>query len=73
LPAFSTDANVPLNLGIPAVRLGGGRDGNTHSFTDVEWFDPKNAHLGPQNGLLVILAMVGVAGDRPVEPLLASR
>ncbi|GAA5166478.1 M20/M25/M40 family metallo-hydrolase [Pseudonocardia eucalypti] len=70
----STDANVPINLGIPAVRLGGGGgEGNTHSFTDKEWFDPKDAHLGPQNALLVTLAMVGLSGDRPTDPLLPSR
>lgn len=71
--ASSTDANVPINLGIPAVRLGGGGgDGNTHSFTDKEWFDPKDAHLGPQNALLVTLAMVGLSGDHPVDPLLLT-
>ncbi len=73
-PASSTDANVPLNLGIPAVMLGGGgKAGNTHSSTDKEWFDPTDAHLGPQNAMLVALSMVGLAGETPVEPLLPNR
>ncbi|WP_084211267.1 M20/M25/M40 family metallo-hydrolase [Pseudonocardia acaciae] len=70
----STDANLPISKGIPALRLGGGGgEGNTHSFTDKEWFDPKDAHLGPQSTFLTVLALVGVAGERPVAPLLPSR
>jgi tripeptide aminopeptidase len=70
----STDANVPIGLGIPAVRLGGGGEAdNTHSFTDEEWFDPKDAQLGPQRVFLAALGLVGVAGPEPVNPLLPSR
>jgi tripeptide aminopeptidase len=70
----STDANLPISKGIPAVRLGGGGgEGNTHSFTDVEWFDPKDAHLGPQSVFLTTLALVGVAGEQPVAPVLPMR
>lgn len=70
----STDANLPISKGIPAVRLGGGGgDGNTHSFTDKEWFDPKDAHLGPQGVFLTVLALVGVAGEQPVAPVLPRR
>jgi acetylornithine deacetylase/succinyl-diaminopimelate desuccinylase-like protein len=73
-PASSTDANVPISLGVPAVRLGGGGGaGNTHSYTDKEWFDPTDAQLGPQNALLTTLAMVGVAGETSTAPLLPSR
>lgn len=67
--ASSTDANLPINKGIPAVRLGGGGDeGNTHSFTDPEWFDPKDSHLGPQRVLLTVLALTGVSGLDPLLP-----
>jgi acetylornithine deacetylase/succinyl-diaminopimelate desuccinylase-like protein len=70
----STDANLPISLGIPAVRLGGGGHAdNTHSFTDEEWFDPKDAQLGPQRIFLTALGLVGVAGPEPVNPLLPSR
>lgn len=70
----STDANLPISKGIPAVRLGGGGgSGNTHSFTDMEWFDPQDAHLGPQVVFLTVLALAGVAGAQPVAPLLPVR
>ncbi|WP_156934799.1 M20/M25/M40 family metallo-hydrolase [Pseudonocardia spinosispora] len=67
--ASSTDANLPINKGIPAVRLGGGGDdGNTHSFTDPEWFDPKDSHLGPQRVFLTALALTGAPGLDPLLP-----
>jgi acetylornithine deacetylase/succinyl-diaminopimelate desuccinylase-like protein len=70
----SNDANLPISLGIPAVRLGGGGQAeNTHSFTDEEWFDPKDAHLGPQRIFLTALGLAGVSGPEPVSPLLLSR
>ncbi|MBD1399630.1 M20/M25/M40 family metallo-hydrolase [Pelovirga terrestris] len=63
----STDANIPISLGIPAISIGrGGTSGNIH--TTNEWFDPTGAYLGPQKTLLTILALVGVKGTCP--PLL---
>lgn len=57
----STDSNIPISLGIPAVTLGrGGANGETHTLN--EWFDPKDAYLGPQKNLLTMLALVGVDG-----------
>lgn len=57
----STDANVPLSLGIPAVCIcGGGRGGNYHSLE--EWFDPTDAYLGVQRNLLALFAMTGLDG-----------
>ncbi|MBL8228934.1 MAG: M20/M25/M40 family metallo-hydrolase [Bryobacterales bacterium] len=51
----STDSNLPISLGIPAVTLGGGgRSDNAHSLQ--EWFEPANAWKGPQTVLLTILA-----------------
>lgn len=50
----STDANLPMSLGIPAVTLGGGgKGGNAHSLE--EWFEPAEAWKGPQGVLLTIL------------------
>ena len=50
----STDSNVPMNLGIPAVTLGGGgKSGDAHSLR--EWFEPADAWKGPQTVLLTIL------------------
>ena len=61
----STDSNVPMSLGIPAVTIGGGGDGgNWHSRN--EWYKPVDAYLGPQNALLAALALVGFEGvSRP--------
>lgn len=68
-PAGSTDANLPISLGIPAITLGrGGCSGGVHTLD--EWFDPKNAYIGPQIIFLTLLALVGVA-DVTV-PLLAK-
>lgn len=52
----STDANVPISLGIPAVTLGGGgTSGNTHTLD--EWYDPRGREEGLKRGLLVALAL----------------
>ena len=57
----STDSNVAMSLGIPAVTIGGGGDGgNWHSRN--EWYKNVDAYLGPQNALLAMLTLVGVNG-----------
>jgi acetylornithine deacetylase/succinyl-diaminopimelate desuccinylase-like protein len=59
--ASSTDSNLPISLGIPALTLGGGgKDFGNHSPN--EWFDPTDAYLGPQRVFLTILGLVGVDG-----------
>lgn len=69
-PASSTDSNIPISLGIPAVTLGGGGDfGGIHTLN--EYFDPKDAYYGVQNLLLTVLGLVGLEGVS--EPLLAKR
>ena len=69
-PASSTDANLPMSLGIPAIRLcGGGAEGNNHSLD--EWYDPANGYRGPQKIFMTLLGLVGVAGLS--EPLLPKR
>lgn len=56
----STDANIPLSLGIPAVTLGGGgRGGDTH--TPHEWFENRAGALGLARALTVIAATAGTA------------
>ena len=51
----STDSNAPMNMGIPAITIGGGgTSGNLHSLE--EWFDPKDAYKGVQQILLTVLA-----------------
>ena len=45
LDCSSTDANIPLSLGIPAVSIGaGGQGGGAH--TPKEWFNPEGRDLG---------------------------
>lgn len=62
----STDANIPISKGIPALSVGrGGREGGVHTIG--EWFDPTEAWLGPQKDLLMLLAMAGLAGVSPAE------
>ncbi len=63
--AHSTDANLPMSLGIPAVTMsGGGSSGGYHSEKN-EWWSPKNAHTGPQNVMLTILGLAGIQGVAP--------
>ena len=57
--ASSTDANIPIALGIPAVTIdGGGRGGGAHSLG--EWFDTTDSHVGTQWALLFVLTLAGV-------------
>lgn len=59
----STDANIPLSLGVPAVSLGaGGSGGGIH--TPREWYDAKGRELGLRRILLLALALAGVETSR---------
>jgi acetylornithine deacetylase/succinyl-diaminopimelate desuccinylase-like protein len=57
----STDANIPLSMGIDAISIGaGGNGGGAHSLQ--EWYEPA----GRENGLKrVLLTLVRVAGVAP--------
>jgi acetylornithine deacetylase/succinyl-diaminopimelate desuccinylase-like protein len=66
----STDSNLAMSLGIPAVTIGGGGEGgNWHSRN--EWYKPVDAYYGPQNALLTILMLAGL--DGATKPALAVR
>lgn len=66
----STDSNVPISLGIPAVTLGGGGDfGGCHTLQ--EFYDPTDAFYGVQGIFLTILGLVGV--EHVTQPLLTKR
>ena len=59
LESSSTDANVPLSLGIPAIAIGsGGRGAGTHTLD--EWFDPAGRELGLKRLYLTIVALAGL-------------
>lgn len=70
LTAASTDSNVPISLGIPAITINGGGIGyQAHSLQ--EWYSPVEAWVGPQHVLLTTLALLGV--DSLIEPVLPAR
>lgn len=57
----STDANIPMSLGIPAIKIGsGGTGGRGHSLE--EWIDvaPEPSIRGMAAGLATLLAVAGV-------------
>jgi acetylornithine deacetylase/succinyl-diaminopimelate desuccinylase-like protein len=60
LGAGSTDANLPMSLGIPAITIDGGGEGRgSHSLAE-QYDDGERGWLGPQWAALVTLALVGV-------------
>ena len=63
--ASSTDANIPISLGVPGISIdGGGRDEGAHSL--AEWYeDGPNGWLGPQWAALIVARLAGVAGLTP--------
>jgi tripeptide aminopeptidase len=59
--ASSTDANIPMSMGIPAIMIGsGGTGGRAHSLE--EWIDvnPETSLRGMEAGLATLLAVAGV-------------
>ncbi|MRX06225.1 M20/M25/M40 family metallo-hydrolase [Pseudoduganella sp. FT25W] len=58
----STDANLPMSLGIPAITMSGGGDSGGYHSEKLEWWSARNAHTGPQNVMLTILGLAGVQG-----------
>ena len=56
----STDANVPISMGIPALTVGGG--GEAHgAHSPGEWFINRDGPRGIQRVLLILLAQAGLA------------
>lgn len=53
LDCASTDANIPLSLGLPAVSIGaGGQGGGAHTLS--EWFHPDGREFGLRRILLAL-------------------
>ena len=62
LVTASTDANVPISLGVPAIAIGaGGRGGGVH--TPSEWYDNTDGALGMARALTVLVAAAELASD----------
>jgi tripeptide aminopeptidase len=63
LERSSTDANIPLSLGIEAISIGaGGSGGGAHSLQ--EWYDAAGREMGLKRALLTILGISGVAEEK---------
>lgn len=61
LVTASTDANVPISLGIPAIAIGaGGRGGGIH--TSAEWYDNSDGAIGLSRALCLLVAAAGLEG-----------
>lgn len=59
----STDANIPLSLGVPSLSLGaGGSGGGAH--TRAEWYSAQNRELGLKRILLLLLATTAWAAEQ---------
>ena len=59
----STDANLPLSLGVPALSLGaGGEGGGSHTL--AEWYSAKYRDLGLRRVLLLTLSMLEWAAEQ---------
>jgi tripeptide aminopeptidase len=66
LDCSSTDANLPLSMGIPAIAIGaGGLGGGAH--TSVEWFSPDGRDLGLKRILLTLLMLMRTAAGSKGE------
>lgn len=61
LGAGSTDSNVPISLGIPAVTIGSGAGGGGRAHAVDEWIDVAKPESlkGMTVGLVALLAMAG--------------
>ena len=66
LDCSSTDANLPLSMGIPAIAIGaGGLGGGAH--TSGEWFSPDGRDLGLKRILLTLLMLMRAAAGSKSE------
>lgn len=59
----STDANIPLSMGIDAIAIGaGGNGGGAHSLQ--EWYEPAGRDAGLKRVLLTLLGISGLAKEK---------
>ena len=59
----STDANIPLSMGIDAIAIGaGGSGGGAHSLQ--EWYDSAGRELGLKRALLTVLGISGITEEK---------
>ncbi len=59
LDCSSTDSNIPISLGVPAITLGvGGMSGNCHSL--AEWYEPVGREIGLKRLVLLTAFLAGL-------------
>ena len=63
--ASSTDANIPISLGVPGIRLGGGGRGDGAHAVGETYDDGPNGWLGTQWALLVVTSLAGIHQVQP--------
>lgn len=61
LARASTDSNVPIALGVPAVTIGKGGSGSNGHAPDEYWIN-RDAYLAVQRAVLLVVAEAGLAG-----------
>lgn len=67
----STDANLPLSLGVPALAIGtGGIGGSIHTLD--EWYDPTGRETALRRILLLLLACTQIAPQLAAEAATAA-
>jgi acetylornithine deacetylase/succinyl-diaminopimelate desuccinylase-like protein len=59
----STDANLPMSLGVPALSMGAGGDGGG-AHTLAEWYSAKDREVGLRRVMLLTLAMTEWAAEQ---------
>jgi tripeptide aminopeptidase len=65
LDCASTDANIPLSMGLEAVSIGaGGHGGGAH--TPAEWYDPEGRDMGLKRILLVLALLLRLPPQLPI-------
>jgi tripeptide aminopeptidase len=59
LDCSSTDSNIPISMGIPAITIGaGGMSSNCHTL--AEWYEPTGRALGLKRLLLLTVTLAGL-------------
>jgi tripeptide aminopeptidase len=59
----STDANIPISLGIPSLSMGAGGDGGG-AHTLAEWYSDRDREIGLRRILLLTVAMTEWAAEQ---------
>ena len=56
----STDSNIPMSLGIPAITIGGGGNAQGAHSIDESYEETPDSYKGPQWAALILQALTSV-------------